>query len=270
MNRLQPIGLFDSGIGGLTVVKEIKRLLPEERLVYFGDTARVPYGSKSRSTIQRYTRENARLLIAHGVKMIVVACNTSSAVAIDFVRQEFDGPVLDVVAPGVTAALNATRNAKVGIIATPRTIESQAYQLGIQKERPEVLTYSKACPLLVPLAEEGWADTEAARLIVQEYLRPLLEHDIDTLVMGCTHYPLLEKVLQSVAGQNVQLVSSARETARGVLAILEDTQMLSPERPGRDLYLASDAIDTFRDFYERIVQNASEADFRLASSAADI
>lgn len=255
------IGVFDSGIGGLTVIREIKKLLPDERLIYFGDTARVPYGSKSRMTVKQYSRENTQLLRHYDVKMVVVACNTSSSVALDEVREEFSGPVVDVVGPGVKAAVEATRNNRIGIIATKSTIGSRSYQNGIEQLRPEAITFPQACPLLVPLAEEGWEQSQAARLIVTEYLKPLIQEDIDTLVMGCTHYPLLEGVLKEVAGPDVRLVSSATETAREVSASLERYNLASPLKGRPDLFLSSDSIDSFREFYTRIVGPSVDVEF---------
>ena len=259
-----PIGIFDSGIGGLTVVKEIQSILPRERLIYFGDTARVPYGSKSRETVRRYSVENAQLLASFGVKMIVIACNTSSATALEKVQKVFDGPVVDVVGPGVRAAVAATRNQRIGIIATQSTIRSKAYQRGIALQAPEVKTFAKACPLLVPLAEEGWQNSEPARLIVEKYLRPLLRKNIDTLVMGCTHYPLLSDTLRTVVGPETRLVSSASETAKAVHTVLSEMDLLNRKKTGIDLFLASDSISRFKRFHKRILQSTSQAEFRLA------
>ena len=186
-----PSGVFDSGVGGLTVAREIMRNLPDERIVYFGDTARVPYGSKSKATVLRYSRQIVRFLKTQKVKAIVVACNTASALALDTIEEEIDLPILGVVRPGASVAVQATHNKKIGVIATESTIHSNLYQTLIQREDPEITVYGKACPLFVPLVEEGWTKDSITVEVAKRYLAELLEKDIDTLIMGCTHYPLL-------------------------------------------------------------------------------
>lgn len=220
-NSIKPIGVFDSGIGGLTVVSEIMRQLPQESIIYFGDTARVPYGSKSRETVTRFAFEGLNFLLAQDVKMVVVACNTVSATCLEELRESSPVPVLGVIEPGAKAAARVTSNKIIGVIGTERTIKSQAYVRAIRKIDPEINIFSKACPLFVPLVEEGWLDNEAAFFTAKTYLLPLKNEGIDTLVLACTHYPLLAATLQAVMGEKVHLVDSAFETAREVGGVLE-------------------------------------------------
>lgn len=224
------IGVFDSGVGGLTVLKELRRQVPNESLVYLGDTARVPYGTKSPPTVLRYAQEAARFLSAKRVKLLVVACNTASAVALDDLSERYQLPVVGVIEPGAKRALEVTQNHSIGVIGTEGTIRSGAYERVLQASSPEVKVYSTACPLFVPLAEEGWASHEVARLAAREYLAPLLDRGIDTLVLGCTHYPLLRDTLQSVVGPGVRLVDSAEETAKEVKRQLSGEQLLQSIR----------------------------------------
>lgn len=210
----RPIGIFDSGLGGLTVVKAIQKELPKEKLVYFGDTARIPYGTKSPDTIIHYARQIIRFLIKREkVKAIVVACNTSSAWALKTVRREFNIPILGVIEPGANAAVEVTRNGRIGVIGTEGTIYSKAYPKAIHHLMPKAKVYSKPCPLFVPLVEEGKLSGPVADSIVREYLKPLLKFKIDTLLLGCTHYPLLKRTISRVAGKKVRIVDSADETA---------------------------------------------------------
>ncbi|MGH7664229.1 MAG: glutamate racemase [Gemmatimonadaceae bacterium] len=233
-DRRAPIGVFDSGIGGLTVVREIMRQLPHETLIYFGDTARVPYGPKSPDTVRRYSREIATFLADQGVKAIVVACNTATAHALPELRAEIALPVIGVVEPGAMAAVEATRNGSVGVIATFGTIFSGAYERAIRQLSPNVTITTRACPLFVPLVEEGWLDTEATRLIAREYLSPLVGARIDTLVLGCTHYPLLKPMLAEVLGDGVQLIDSAEQTAVATARVLATQRLETPEDTPED------------------------------------
>jgi glutamate racemase len=240
------IGVFDSGVGGLTVLRELRCQIPGEALVYLGDTARVPYGTKSPATVRRYAHEAARFLLAHRVKLLVVACNTASAVALDELAEHYQVPVIGVIEPGARRALEATRNGKVGVVGTEGTVRSGAYERALLAGRPDVVVYTAACPLFVPLAEEGWACHEIARLAAREYLAPLLDKGIDTLVLGCTHYPLLKQMLQEVVGPQVLLVDSAQETAKTVAAQLEELHLLhqtTPAQPPR--YFVTDIPDRF-------------------------
>lgn len=213
MPRTAPVGVFDSGIGGLTVAHEVIRQLPHESVLYFGDTARVPYGPKSPDTVRRYSREIADFLRDQGVKSIVIACNTATAHALTVLRDEFDMPVIGVVEPGARAAVSVTTGGRIGVIGTVGTIKSGAYERAIRAINPDVFITARACPLFVPLVEEGWTDHEATRLIAHEYLDPLVAAKIDTLVLGCTHYPLLKPLLREVLGPDVRLIDSAEETA---------------------------------------------------------
>ncbi|HET7631279.1 MAG TPA: glutamate racemase [Gemmatimonadaceae bacterium] len=228
MNTLAPIGVFDSGIGGLTVVHELMRQLPHESIVYFGDTARVPYGNKGPETVQRYSREIADYLESCGVKALVVACNTATAHALPMLRAERRIPVIGVVEPGARAAVAATRSGAIGVIGTTGTIQSGAYERAIHARRPDAKVDARACPLFVPLVEEGWTDREATRLVAREYLAPLVEARVDTLVLGCTHYPLLKPLLQDLLGPDVRLIDSAQETAAETAGVLAGRGIAAP------------------------------------------
>ncbi len=217
-----PIGIFDSGLGGLTVMRQVARALPEEDIVYFGDTARVPYGSKSPATIIHFSEENCRFLMRSEPKLLVVACNTASAAALPHLRTVLDVPILGVVEPGARAAVAATRNRRVGIIGTEATIRSRAYTDSILAQDPAIALVDRACPLFVPLVEEGRdCDDPIVRLAAKEYLRPLIEFGVDTVVLGCTHYPLLKDAFRAVLGRAVTIVDSAEETARAAVELLD-------------------------------------------------
>lgn len=239
MNAEAPLGIFDSGVGGLTVVQAIRQLMPHESIVYLGDTARVPYGEKSPATIRTFSREICRFLQAKGVKAIVVACNTASAHALQTLQKEFPLPVFGVIDPGVQTALQTTRCNKIGIIGTRGTIRSQAYQTALNTARPGVELLVQATPLLVPLVEENYLQHAATRLVLEDYLKPLLAGGIDTLVLACTHYPLLKPLLQEIAGAKVQLVDSASVTAQHLHEYLSPHHLLNPgkERGTIDVYL---------------------------------
>ncbi len=242
--RNSPVGVFDSGIGGLTVVKEIINNLPGEDIVYFGDTARVPYGNKSRSTVLRYSRQIVRFLKSKGVKAIVVACNTASALALDELEAEVDVPIMGVIKPGVSAALRVTRNGRIGVIATQSTIDSRLYQELIAKEMPKASVFAKACPLFVPLVEEGWTNDSVTLEVAKRYLKELQEKEIDTLILGCTHYPLLFNLLGEYLGDKITLVNPAYDTAR---ALKEQLAALGLENDGSKksdhYFYTSDSID---------------------------
>ncbi|MDX6767570.1 MAG: glutamate racemase [Candidatus Methylacidiphilales bacterium] len=239
MNDSRPIGIFDSGVGGLTVVRAIEEILPSERLVYVGDTARVPYGNKSEATITRYSREIARFLVAGDVKMIVVACNTASAFALETLRRECTVPVLGVIEPGVEAAVAASPQGRIGIIGTAGTIGSGVYQNLILQRLPAAQLTSLPTPLLVPLIEEDWLDHEVTALVLREYLRPMEEAGVDTLVLACTHYPLLKPVLSRLLGPGRILVDSAFACAQSVRRYLHGHGMLAATEGvgGTEVYL---------------------------------
>jgi glutamate racemase len=237
----QAIGIFDSGVGGLTVQAEIIRALPQEDTIYFGDTARVPYGTKSPETVSRYAREITSFLVRRDIKLLVVACNTASAVALPGLKRQFPIPVVGVIEPGARRAVEVTRSGRIGVIGTAGTIRSSAYTRAIKRLNPEACVLTRACPLFVPLAEEGWIDNQVARLTAESYLQELKEAGVDTLVLGCTHYPLLKPVIADVMGPNVTLVDSAEETARTVAAILADKDLLRPAaEKGNHHYFVSD------------------------------
>jgi glutamate racemase len=246
MDRSAPIGVFDSGIGGLTVARELMKQLPHESIIYFGDTARVPYGPKSPDTVLRYSREIVAYLRSQGVKAIVLACNTATAHALPALREENDLPLVGVIEPGARAAVAATRTKRVGVIGTAGTIKSGAYEKEIKSLLPEAFVISQACPLFVPLAEEGWIDEDATRLIANRYLAPVAEAHTDTLVLGCTHYPLLKSAIGGEVGREVRLIDSAEETARETAATLARDDLASETSNGaRYRFIASDAPETF-------------------------
>jgi len=226
----QPIGVFDSGIGGLTVVKEIKRLLPNENLIYFGDTGRVPYGNKSKSTIIDYSLQITRFLESKGVKLVVIACNTATAHALDAVKKATSLPVIGVVDPGARAAAEKTKSKRVGVIGTLGTINSKAYEKALHKLSADLEVFGQAAPLFVPLVEEGWFTHPATSLIIREYLKPLENHRIDTLVLGCTHYPLLKTAIDRELFSSITLIDSGEEVAKDVRTVLARHHLLNPSR----------------------------------------
>lgn len=241
-----PIGVFDSGIGGLTVAAALQNLLPSENIFYLGDTARVPYGGKSRRTVERYSIEIGGLLLAERAKMIVVACNTASALAVPRMKEMFKVPVQGVVAPGASAAVASTKNKTVGVIGTRATISSGAYEHAIHSLDAEIHVISVACPLLVPLIEEGMFDDKVTDLMLTRYLAPLLSAGIDTLVLGCTHYPLLREAIARTAGPGVTLVDSAENCALAVKTLLEKNDLNAPpERLGKLDVALTDATERF-------------------------
>ncbi len=237
-----PIGVYDSGLGGLTVLRALRMRLPHESLIYVGDTARVPYGPKSPDTVRRYAHEIADWLAAQQVKAIVVACNTATAHALDDLRARHDIPVIGVIEPGARAAVAAQHRGPIGVIGTAGTIASGAYERAIHALDPRAVVRVAACPLLVPLVEEGWVDHDATRLIVRDYLAPLRADGISALVLGCTHYPLLAPVLARELGPSVNLIDSADETARETASRLSRAQVLRvpSTHPGRVRFIASD------------------------------
>ena len=246
MSAAAPIGVFDSGIGGLTVVRELARQLPNESIIYFGDTARVPYGPKSPDTVRRYSREITSYLQDQGVKAVVVACNTATAHALPDLQAEFSLPVVGVVDPGARAAVEATRGGRIGVIGTAGTVRSGAYERAIHSIDPTLHVIARACPLFVPLVEEGWLDTEPTRLIAREYLAPIADASIDTLVLGCTHYPLLKPLLAAVLGPGVRLIDSAEKTAEQTGVQLRDRGIAANgSRAARYRFIASDGADYF-------------------------
>ncbi|MCH5343516.1 MAG: glutamate racemase [Acetatifactor sp.] len=253
-----PIGVFDSGMGGLTVAREIMRQIPNEKIIYFGDTARLPYGSKSQETVTRFSRQIVRFLRTFQVKTIVVACNTASAYALDELEQESDIPIIGVVKPGAKTAAEVTRNGRVGVIATEATIGSQIYTKYIQELNKDVAIYGKACPLFVPLVEEGLWEDPVTDEIAKRYLTELIDIDIDALILGCTHYPLIRSTLGRIMGEKVTLVNPAYETARELREMLQDKGLLNdvPPKLGENQYqfYVSDGADKFKHFANSIIK----------------
>ena len=256
IDKNAPIGVFDSGIGGLTVAREIMRNLPSEKIVYFGDTARVPYGSKSQGTIIRYSRQIIRFLLSQEVKAIVIACNTASSFALNTVRQEFPLPVLGVIDAGAAVAASVTRNQRIGVIGTEGTISSRIHERVLKQLNPAVQVFGKACPLFCPLVEEGWLHDEITTQVARRYLDELKGKDIDTLILGCTHYPLIRSTIRDVMGEHVQLVNPAYETALELKALLEKMDLCCEGSTQEDFpyrFFVSDLADKFTEFANSIL-----------------
>ena len=252
------IGIFDSGVGGLTVFARVAELLPYESIIYLGDTARVPYGTKSGETVQRYAAGCARVLVSRNIKMLVVACNTASAHALDSLRRELEVPVIGVIMPGARASVEISRTGRIGVIGTASTIASRAYDDAILDLAPTAQVFSKACPLFVPLAEEGWVDGSVPRQVARVYFEEVLHHDIDTLVLGCTHYPLLKSVIHERVGPRISLVDSAEATSHAVAAMLDDLGLRrGPESSPEYTFLVTDAPETFARVGERFLGHAT-------------
>lgn len=256
IERDAPVGVFDSGVGGLTVAREIMRNLPSEKIVYFGDTARVPYGNKSKETIIRYSRQIIHFLREQEVKAIVIACNTASAFALDAVRHELDIPVLGVIEPGAAVAAKETKNKRVGVIGTIGTVGSGIHESFLKKLDPDITVIGKACPLFVPLVEEGWLHDSVTTEVAERYLKELKEKEIDTLILGCTHYPLLRSTVRQVMGERVRLVNPAYETALELGKMLKENNLLcsgqgQEEFPYR--FYVSDLAEKFTSFANSIL-----------------
>lgn len=246
MSDTRPIGVFDSGLGGLTVVHEIREFLPNEQIIYLGDTLRCPYGGRSIEAIKTFSREITSFLLKQNVKMIIVACNTVSAVALDDIIELAGSiPVLGVVGPGCRAAIHTSVDRRIGVIGTKATIRAGAYGKGIRELDPSVTVFEKPCPLLVPLVEEGFVNTKVTELVLAEYLTEFIDFGVDTLVLGCTHYPLLSKEIQKVLGGRIEVIDSAWWAARESKQILSDRNELSFERTGHDHFYATDMTEEF-------------------------
>lgn len=255
-DRNAPIGVFDSGVGGLTVAREIMRNLPAEKIVYFGDTARVPYGNKSKETIIRYSRQIVRFLLEQEVKAIVIACNTASAFALDELREEFDIPILGVIEPGARVAAAETRNRRVGVIGTEGTIGSGIHVEYLKRLNPDITVIGKPCPLFVPLVEEGWLHDSVTVEVASRYLKDLQEKEIDTLILGCTHYPLLRSTIGQIMGEGVRLVNPAYETALELGKLLEERGLAGTGQVQEDFpyrFYVSDLADKFKSFANSIL-----------------
>jgi glutamate racemase len=271
MEREKPLGVFDSGIGGLTVVKRIISILPLENLVYFGDTARVPYGSKSNSTVIEYSIQDTKFLLSKNVKLIVVACNTASSVALNELRKRFDISVIGMIEPGAVMALENTKNGRIGVIGTSATVNNKAYSEKIKKLEPKILVYEKACPLFVPLAEEGWINHKATYLIAEEYLKELKDHKVDTVVLGCTHYPILFNVIQEILGDDVTLIDSGVAAAKVVMEELDRLALHSNSNsPGIQDYYVSDIPQKFMEisqiFMGKNLEHVKKVDLEILTA----
>jgi len=264
-NTELPIGIFDSGIGGLTVVRQLHRVLPHEDLVYLGDTARVPYGSKSPGTVVRFACEDTQFLIQQNVKAVVVACNTVSAWALPTLERKFSVPIFGVITPGAQAALKRSRNRRIGVIGTTTTVRSQAYSRAILARDDSARVFARACPLLVPLVEEGWTHNKITQTILRAYLSPMLRRGIDTLVLGCTHYPLLKKVIRGVVGREVALVDSAESCAQFLSERLGGTKLLARtrRRAGVIQPFVTDEVERFDEMAKRFLGVPTEAAWRV-------
>lgn len=266
MDRNLPIGIFDSGVGGLTVYKALHERLPNERFVYLGDTARVPYGTKSLATVERYAVENSRFLEAHGIKLLVVACNTASALALPAIRAAIKVPVMGVIEPGSRAAVDAAQGGNIGVIATEATVQSGAYAKAIAAMGATGQVIERACPLFVSLAEEGWANSDVARIVARDYLSDFRKATLGALVLGCTHYPILRDVISEAVGQDVNLIDSGAATARDVESLLENSDLthedalaLYQERQlcdDLDHFYVTDAAERFAKVAERFLGSA--------------
>jgi glutamate racemase len=250
---INSIGVFDSGVGGLTVVKELIRQLPQEDIIYFGDTARVPYGIKSKETVIRFSIENILFLLKQEVKLICIACNTVSSVALPVIKNHFRVPVVGVITPGVREAVYATQNKRIGVIGTRSTIKSRTYEREIKQLDPSVKVLAVACPLFVPFVEEGWTQEKVVQDVAKVYLKPLKDARVDTVILGCTHYPLLKPVLKQVLGKQTRLIDSAKRVAMEVKKILAQEGMLNKGRRGRYKFYVSDNPEGFSELAKRFL-----------------
>lgn len=247
------IGIFDSGIGGLTVLTQVDRLLPNESLIYLGDTARVPYGTKSKATIERFANEDVRFLLKHHVKFIIAACNTVSALALPHLKTQLDIPILGVIEPAVMKALECSIHGRIGVIGTRATVESGAYEKLFKQLQSKAKIWSVACPLFVPLVEENWIQQSETFSIAEKYLQILIDQKIDTLILGCTHYPLLKDVIQKVIGPGVTIIDSAYSTALASRKILEENKLLESQTHPQRLFFVTDEAERFQKMGEKFL-----------------
>jgi glutamate racemase len=253
----EPIGIFDSGIGGLTVLKEVLRILPYENIIYLGDTARVPYGIRSHETILKYSYANADFLMNQRIKLLVIACNTASSVSTEKLKERCKIPVIEVITPGAKGASEITENGKIGVIGTEATVRSGTYLRAIKKLNPQLHVYLKACPLFVPLVEEGWTeeDNEVSLMVADKYLHELRDKEIDTLVLGCTHYPLLKGVIRKVMGRHIRLIDSAQETAKEIMKILQERNLMNEgQKKGSLQFFVTDDPERFKTMGYRFLE----------------
>ncbi len=261
----RPIGIFDSGLGGLTCVKKVMELLPGEDIIYFGDTGRVPYGTRSAETVIKYVRQNIRFLKTFDIKYIIIACGTASSAALPMIQDEWDMPIAGVLEPTCKAAVSATRNGKIGVLGTQGTIRSGKYQETIHGINPEIKVFNKACPMFVPLVENGYLDSEATELIAREYLLSLKDEGVDTLVLGCTHYPLLAPVISRIMGEGVTLINAGAETAVSAKEYLEKNSLLGGQKNGTARYYVSDGVDGFTALAGMFLEKEIEGDVSMVA-----
>lgn len=261
----RPIGIFDSGLGGLTCVKKVMELLPGEDIIYFGDTGRVPYGTRSAETVIKYVRQNIRFLKTFDIKYIIIACGTASSAALPLIQEEWDIPIAGVLEPTCMAAAKATQNNKIGVLGTQGTIRSGKYEELLKKINPEFQVLNKACPMFVPLVENGYLDAEVTELIVKEYLLPLKEEGVDTLVLGCTHYPLLAPVISRVMGEKVTLINAGAETAVSAKRYLEEKNLFSGKEQGTARYYVSDGVEGFTALAAMFLEKEIEGDVEMVA-----
>ncbi len=251
----RPIGIFDSGVGGLTVVSQIQQILPKEGIVYFGDTARVPYGTKSKETVTKFSVENVEFLMRHDVKLVVVACNTVSSLSLDFLKRCFRVPMIGVIEPGAKSAVSSSRNSRIGVIGTQATISSGAYEKAISKISSRSRVFTQSCPLFVPLVEEGWTDMHIAFDVASIYLKPLKAKRIDTLILGCTHYPLLKAMIGKAMGPRVLLIDSAQEVSKEAKDVLDASGLLNKSGQSRaHKFFVSDEVNRFIKMGEKFLR----------------
>jgi glutamate racemase len=257
---VKKIGIFDSGIGGLTVYQAIRELLPNQEIAYFGDTAKVPYGEKSCQTVKQYAIDNTEFLLSQGIDLLVVACNTATAYALETIQEMFDIPIIGVVEPGARRAVEVSRHGCIAVIGTKGTIASKIYEKEIHRLNPDIQVISQACPLFVPLVEEGWIDHPATLLVIEEYMQPLLDVGVDTLLLGCTHYPILSEAIQKYCGESVTIVDSAHSCANNVKALVGD--VAHEERLDVTKYFVSDDLEKFRHLGKKLL-NLSITDLEV-------
>ena len=273
MTDKRPIGIFDSGLGGLTVLEAVHKVMPHEDLIYFGDSGRAPYGTKSAETVRKYTFQDINFLLSHDVKMIVIACNTASACSLSAVKESYEWlPVQEVVGPGSAAAVKTTKNGKIGVIGTTATISSGVYERAIGAICPDANVFSKSCPLFVPLVEEGWWTGPVPERVAKEYLKELKKQKIDTLILGCTHYPYLEKIISEYMGEGVSIINSGRVVAESIKNSLKETDMLRGGRSeGKIRYFTSDSVTKFASlgkiFLKETLSPVEHADIESVSVA---
>ncbi len=262
--RNHPIGIFDSGLGGLTTVREIQRIMPGEDIIYFGDTGRVPYGNRSRETIIRYTKDDIDFLLRHDIKLIIAACGTASSVALPVLEDKYDIKIMGVLESTCRKAVEVTKNNRIGVIGTSGTIKSGKYAELINSLSPKAKVFSNACPMFVPLVENGYTKSEAAKLIARDYLLPLKNENVDTLILGCTHYPLLTEIISDIMGVGVTLLSPGALAAEEAKSYLEENQLLSNKQCGSSKFFVSDSVENFTSLGSTFLGKPIESKVHLA------